>query len=94
MGFNLKLNSSLRAVLKFTFFLFTYPEVPRISDLDTSSDMTKNFDMDADLKCYASGRPTPLVKWTRMAGELLPGGGTEFQVVLLSMRWNFVALSL
>lgn len=60
-------------------------QVPRISDLDTSSDMTKSFDMDAELKCYASGRPEPLVKWTRMAGELLPGGGTEFQGNVLSI---------
>ncbi|RUS74183.1 hypothetical protein EGW08_018051, partial [Elysia chlorotica] len=54
-------------------------QVPRISDLDTSSDMTKNFDRDAELKCYATGRPEPVVKWTRMAGELLPDGGTMFQ---------------
>ncbi|KAK3779340.1 hypothetical protein RRG08_052563, partial [Elysia crispata] len=54
-------------------------QIPRISDLDTSSDMTKNFDRDAELKCYATGRPEPVVKWTRMAGELLPDGGTMFQ---------------
>ncbi|CAG5127980.1 unnamed protein product [Candidula unifasciata] len=52
---------------------------PQISDLDTSSDMSKNADDPARLECYATGRPTPLIKWTRMAGELLPSGGTEFQ---------------
>uniref|UniRef100_A0A0B7B2C0 Ig-like domain-containing protein n=1 Tax=Arion vulgaris TaxID=1028688 RepID=A0A0B7B2C0_9EUPU len=58
---------------------------PQISDLDTSSDMTKNADDSAQLECYATGRPVPLIKWTRMAGELLPNGGTEFQGSVLTI---------
>ncbi|GFN79713.1 opioid-binding protein/cell adhesion molecule homolog [Plakobranchus ocellatus] len=60
-------------------------QIPQISDLDTSSDMTKTVDMDASLECYATGRPEPLIKWTRMAGELLPNGGTEFQGNILAI---------
>lgn len=55
-------------------------EQPQISDLDTSSDMNKNADDPARLECFATGRPQPIITWTRMAGELLPNGGTEFQV--------------
>lgn len=59
---------------------------PQISDLDTSTDMTKNADDPAKLECYANGRPKPLIKWTRMAGELLPNGGTEFQGNVLNIN--------
>jgi limbic system-associated membrane protein len=59
---------------------------PQISDLDTSSDMSKAADDTAKLECYARGRPNPLIKWTRMAGELLPNGGTEFQGNVLSVN--------
>jgi len=52
---------------------------PQISDLETSSDMTKKADDEALFECFATGRPTPLVTWSRLAGELLPTGGTEFR---------------
>lgn len=52
-------------------------ESPVISDLETSSDVSKSEGESLTLKCYAAGRPEPKVKWTRMAGELLPSGGRE-----------------
>ncbi|XP_025087555.1 protein amalgam-like [Pomacea canaliculata] len=52
-------------------------EKPQIADLATSSDVTKSVGESLTLQCAASGRPTPLVKWTRMAGELMPSGGRE-----------------
>ncbi|XP_059140571.1 lachesin-like [Physella acuta] len=58
---------------------------PLISDLDTSNDMTKNEEDTAKLECYANGIPKPIIKWRRMAGELLPNGGTEFQGNILSI---------
>ncbi|KAH9504470.1 hypothetical protein Btru_062862 [Bulinus truncatus] len=59
--------------------------VPQISDLDTSNDMTKSADDPAKLECYANGIPKPLIKWSRMAGELLPNGGKEFQGNVLTI---------
>lgn len=55
-------------------------ESPQIADLETSSDVTKNEGQTLQLTCYATGRPKPQVKWTRMAGELLPNGGREYLV--------------
>jgi len=52
---------------------------PQISDLITSSDMTKKAKDEATFDCHASGRPQPIVKWSRLAGELMPNGGTEYQ---------------
>ncbi|XP_076446793.1 protein amalgam-like [Babylonia areolata] len=52
-------------------------EKPQIADLETSTDVSKNEGVSLDLKCHATGRPTPSIKWTRMAGELLPSGGRE-----------------
>nr|AJA37900.1 I-type lectin-like protein 5 [Littorina littorea] len=52
-------------------------EEPQIADLETSSDVSKSEGESLTLKCHATGRPTPLTKWTRMAGELLPSGGRE-----------------
>ncbi|XP_005101358.1 protein amalgam [Aplysia californica] len=54
-------------------------QTPKISDLITSSDMTKKSTDPALFECYATGRPEPLITWTRLAGELLPNGGTEFR---------------
>nr|KAI8746180.1 protein amalgam-like [Biomphalaria glabrata] len=69
-----KMERELRVVMK-----------PQISDLDTSNDMTKNADDPAKLECFATGIPKPLIKWTRMAGELLPNGGKEFQGNVLTI---------
>lgn len=52
-------------------------EIPQIADLETSSDVSKSEGQSLTLKCHANGRPTPLTKWTRMAGEILPSGGRE-----------------
>ena len=42
--------------------------------------MTKKAKDEATFDCHASGRPQPIVKWSRLAGELMPNGGTEYQV--------------
>lgn len=52
-------------------------ETPQIADLETSSDVTQSEGEALSLRCSATGRPTPRVRWTRMAGELLPSGGRE-----------------
>jgi len=52
-------------------------ETPQIADLETSSDVSKSEGESLTLQCHANGRPDPKVKWTRMAGELLPSGGRE-----------------
>ncbi|XP_067677726.1 protein amalgam-like [Haliotis asinina] len=54
-------------------------EVPRISDLATSSDTTVKEGDSVMMRCNATGRPFPIVSWSRMAGELLPSGGQELQ---------------
>ncbi|KAL8573237.1 hypothetical protein ACOMHN_006648 [Nucella lapillus] len=52
-------------------------EKPQIADLETSNDVSKSEGESLMLNCHATGRPSPSVKWTRMAGELLPSGGRE-----------------
>lgn len=64
-------------------------ETPQIADLETSSDVTKSEGEALTLQCHATGRPTPMVKWTRMAGELLPSGGRELlkpKLVILNLK--------
>jgi hypothetical protein len=59
---------------------FSLAEIPQIADLETSSDVSKSEGESLTLRCNAYGRPNPKVKWTRMAGELLPSGGREHLV--------------
>ncbi|KAL5020035.1 hypothetical protein ScPMuIL_002927 [Solemya velum] len=54
-------------------------EQPQIIDLQTSSNTLLLEGQDVDLRCNASGRPAPLVKWQRMAGGTLPTGGRELR---------------
>ncbi|XP_041372992.1 protein amalgam-like [Gigantopelta aegis] len=60
-------------------------ESPQIADLQTSSDTTVKEGDHISLSCNASGRPFPLVWWSRMAGELLPTGGQELQEYILDI---------
>lgn len=52
---------------------------PEIEDLATSTDMLQDSGDPTKLECYATGHPPPIVTWTRLAGELLPDGGTALQ---------------
>ncbi|ESO89775.1 hypothetical protein LOTGIDRAFT_96129, partial [Lottia gigantea] len=54
-------------------------EKPQIADLQTSSDIVAKQGDDIMLRCNATGRPFPVVKWRRLAGELLPTGGQELR---------------
>jgi neurotrimin len=52
-------------------------EAPRILDSISTSDTTiKEGDM-LQMKCNASGRPTPTIMWRREGNAILPGGGVR-----------------
>lgn len=52
-------------------------EKPKIVDMKTSSDTSVDIGEELILTCGAIGRPTPRIKWTRLAGADLPDGGKE-----------------
>ncbi|KAK6173215.1 hypothetical protein SNE40_016708 [Patella caerulea] len=61
-------------------------ETPQIADLQTSSDTIVKDGDKVDLWCNATGRPFPLVKWSRLAGEILPTGGQELRAYHLNIQ--------
>lgn len=58
---------------------------PQIADLETDSDMTVKVGDPVSLKCNATGRPFPIVKWEKLAGGLLPTGGREHRDYVLDL---------
>ena len=58
----------------------------------TSSDTTVEEGDRVELKCAASGIPTPLVTWQLAGGGILPTGGREYTVSLFNLllhRYSF-----
>lgn len=58
----------------------SFIEKPQIVDIFTSSDTTKQEGDRVELKCNASGIPTPLITWQMSGGGVLPTGGRELTV--------------
>ncbi|XP_061189359.1 protein amalgam-like [Saccostrea echinata] len=58
---------------------------PQIADLETDSDMTVKVGDPVSLKCNATGRPFPIVRWEKLAGGLLPTGGREHRDYVLDL---------
>lgn len=54
--------------------------------MKTSSDTSVDIGEELILTCGAIGRPTPRIKWTRLAGADLPDGGKELWVIFLFLR--------
>ncbi|KAK3581015.1 hypothetical protein CHS0354_013909 [Potamilus streckersoni] len=52
-------------------------ESPQIIDIYTSSDTTVKEGDPVELRCNASGRPSPIITWTRLGDGILPNGGRE-----------------
>jgi hypothetical protein len=55
-------------------------EKPQIKDLETSSNQLVEEGDPVFLTCDCSGWPTPNIKWSKVAGGLLPTGGQEHAV--------------
>ncbi|XP_052272937.1 lachesin-like [Dreissena polymorpha] len=51
---------------------------PQIVDIFTSSDTTKQEGDRVELRCNASGIPTPMITWHMAGGGILPTGGREW----------------
>lgn len=61
--------------------------VPPSLDLQqTSSDMTVTAGENVDLKCNATGRPAPVIEFTRLGGALLPIGQEKLMGSLLHIE--------
>lgn len=60
-------------------------DIPKILDLLTDSDMTIEEGNPLSLRCNATGVPFPKVKWERLAGGLLPSGGSEHADFVMDM---------
>ncbi|KAK3083129.1 hypothetical protein FSP39_014724 [Pinctada imbricata] len=58
---------------------------PQIDDLRTSSDISVTVGDPVELRCNATGRPFPIVKWEKLAGGLLPTGGREHRDYVLDL---------
>lgn len=58
---------------------------PQVVDIRTSSDTTKDEGDRLDLKCGASGIPTPVVTWRMVGGGILPTGGRELTAPTISV---------
>jgi limbic system-associated membrane protein len=59
---------------------------PTLDLQQTSSDMTVTEGDDVDLMCSATGRPMPVIEWTRLGGALLPIGQEKLMGSLLPIR--------
>lgn len=62
------------------FVSVTFSEKPQIIDIFTSSNTDKEEGDRVELKCAASGIPTPVISWTMAGGGVLPTGGRELTV--------------
>lgn len=70
-------------------------ENPQIMDLLTSSNQVVEEGDPVQLTCNCTGWPLPNVKWTKVAGGLLPTGGQEFAGYVLNLgvaRFDFRGL--
>lgn len=59
---------------------------PTLNLGQTSPDVTVDEDANEELRCNASGRPTPSIEWTRLGGALLPIGKEKHQGAILSLE--------
>lgn len=60
--------------------VFVLAEKPQIMDLLTSSNQLVEEGDPVQLTCNCTGWPKPNVKWSKVAGGLLPSGGQEYAV--------------
>jgi hypothetical protein len=60
-----------------------YP--PFMDPMQTSSDEEIQEGSSLDLSCNATGRPTPLIEWSRLGGTLLPIGQEKFKGMVLKL---------
>lgn len=63
-------------------------EKPQIKDLETSSNQLVEEGDPVFLTCDCSGWPTPNIKWSKVAGGLLPTGGQEHAGKLLNLGYS------
>lgn len=59
---------------------------PRLDLAYTSSDKTLEEGTDDEFVCNATGRPEPLVQWSRMGNALLPTGSETFSGSILPLK--------
>jgi neurotrimin len=59
---------------------------PTLDLQQTSSDTSLNQGDDIDLSCNATGRPMPIIEWTRLGGALLPIGQEKLLGSVLAIR--------